>query len=390
MVGNSTSRRPTRRHAAAIAVVLVAIGSIALSVGLQGQPPRPPVSPSGPPASSPSGPAAAPSAPAVSQWAPLDLSPLEAAATLEPSVRDDTGIPPYASFTLASLTGEPASALAERLEISPPTAFTVVASVDAATATIQPTTALAAGDTYRFALRTPDGATAASWAFRVRGPVTVTSTIPGDATVGVPVRTGIEVTFDQEGVADMADHFSIEPAVDGRFERHGRTQVFVPSELAPATTYNVTVRKGLARTGTDLTLPADVVFRFETEGPGVQEARVVFGRDVIESGLAEPPVIATRAIVPYVDNEPAPAPESAKVRVYRLPSLDSASRALADFLAAPRWTEYSDPLIPTKGLPVVAAFTAKLEPLTGELFLLRFPAPLDEGWYVVEIQGTRP
>jgi hypothetical protein len=318
------------------------------------------------------------------------LSPLEAAATLEPSVRDVAGIPADTTFTLSSLTGESARALAERLEISPPTAFTVVAAGDAATATIQPTTALAAGDTYRFALRTPDGATAGSWAFRVRGPVTVTSTIPGDATVAVPVRTGIEVTFDQEGVADMADHFSIEPAVDGRFERHGRTQVFVPSALAPGTTYTVTVRKGLARTGTDLTLPADFVFRFETEGPGVQEARVVFGRDVMESGPAEPPVMATRAIVPDLADGPGPAPTSAKVRVYRLPSLDAASQVLADFLAAPRWTEYSDPLMPTKGLPVAAAFTATLEPLTGELLLLRFPAPLDKGWYVVEIEGTRP
>ena len=382
MVGNITSRRPTRRHAAAIAVVLIGIGAITASVVLQGQPSRPPASPSGPPASPPG--------PPTSQWAPLDLSPLKAAATLVPSVRDNAGIPSDTAFTLSSLTGEPARALAERLEISPPTGFTVVASGDVATATIQPTTALAAGDTYRFTLRTPDGALAASWAFRVRGPVTVTSTIPGDATVGVPVRTGIEVTFDQEGVADMADHFSIEPAADGRFERHGRTQVFVPSELAPATTYTATVRKGLGRTGTDLTLPADVVFRFETEGPGVQETRVVFGRDVIESGPAEQPVIATRAIVPSLGDGPAPSPTSTKVRVYRLPSLNAASRALADFLAAPRWTEYSDPLMPTEGLPVVAAFTAKLEPLIGELLLLRFPAPLDAGWYVVEIQGTRP
>ena len=198
------------------------------------------------------------------------------------------------------------------------------------------------------------------------------------------------MTFDQDGVADMADHFTIEPAVEGKFERHGRTQAFVPKALLPATTYTVTVKAGLARTGTDLTLPADVVFRFETDSPTVEGARLAFGRDVIEASPAEAPVVATQAILPDFGEGGTPAPTSADVRVYRLPSLDAASKALADFLAAPRWTVYSDPKIPTDGLPLAASFTAALEPLNGNVLILRFPAPLAEGWYAVEITGTRP
>ena len=386
LVAGSASRRPTRRSGTAIALVVVAIAAVAAGVVLQGRP-------AGPPGASPTGPIAASSSPPVAEaeWTDLDLAPVELAATLEPDASDDAGLQPQTAFTLSSRTGEAARSLAARLEVTPAVDLTVADGPDAATAIVRPATPLAAGTLYRFALHAADGALAGSWAFRVRGPVEVTSTIPGDATSGVPVATGIEVTFDQEGVADMADHFSIEPTVAGRFERHGRTQVFVPSGLAASTTYTVTIGKGLARTGTDLALAADVVFRFETEGPGSDVARLLFGRDVIQTGPDQRPMVAVRAIVPEApDGTPGDPPSSARVVLYRLPSLEVAARTLADFLAAPRWTEYSDPLMPTTGLPVSARFNAKLEPLTGELSLIRFPAAPETGWYIVELAGDRP
>ena len=383
MVGSESSRRPARRQIAGVAVIVIAAAAIVTTAVLQGSPSAQPSGSHGasPEAPGPSGEAA---------WTALDLAPLQAVATLEPSTEDDAGIEPDATFTLTSLTAEPASALASRLEFTPPTAFTIGEGAIAGTAVVRPSSALTAGATYRAAIRTADGALAASWAFRVRGPVTGVSTLPGDRTVGVPINTGIEVTFDQEGVADMADHFSIEPAAEGRFERHGRTQVFVPIALARATTYTVTVKSGLARTGTDLTLPSDIVFRFETEGDRATEPRIVVGRDVIEAGPGEAPVIAARAIVPEREDDPIPLPRTADVRVSRLPSLDRAVDVLADFLRAPRWTDFADPLMPTDGLPAVARFTASLELVEGEMLILRFPEALDEGWYVVEIQGRRP
>jgi len=384
MVGNAIARRVSRRQAVGIAVVLMSVGVIAAGTLLQASPAE-----QSKPVSSPA-PTTQPSSPVEAEWAPLDLAPVAAVATLQPSSQDDAGVSPDATFTLASLTGEPASTLAERLEVSPPTEFTVAAADGTASATIIPTSALATGDTYRFALRSPDGAVTGSWAFRVRGPVRVIGTIPGDAATFVPVRTGIELTFDQEGVADMADHFSIEPAVEGTFERHGRTQVFVPKALAQATTYTVTVRKGLARTGTDLALSADVVVRFETEGPGTQEERLEFGRAVIEAAPGEPLAISLFAIRPWVDDRQLPAPTRSAFRIYRFASLDDASRALTDFLAAPRWAQYSIPQIATGGLAVAGAFSAPLEPLRDSVLLVRVPVALDQGWYVIEIPGDHP
>jgi hypothetical protein len=81
-----------------IAVVVVAVGAIAAGTLLQANPaPEPP----GP------GPVAttvptAESSPAPADWAPLDLPPLLAVATLEPTARDDAGIPADATFTLAA------------------------------------------------------------------------------------------------------------------------------------------------------------------------------------------------------------------------------------------------------------------------------------------------
>lgn len=378
--------RPSRWHGLAAAVAVVAVALLALGDALQ-------VAPTVEQAPSPSPRATTPQAPEATppgDWAPLELSPLEPVATLEPSAADAAGIPPDATFELASLTDEPAAPLAERLEITPSTDLVVDPGKTPDTVTIRPALALAAGATYRFILPGPDGTVTGSWAYRVRGPVRVLSTLPADATVGVPVRTGIEVTFDQDGVATMSDAFSIEPAVPGTFERHGRTQVFVPSALAPATLYTVTIHEGLARTGTDLALEQDVVFRFETAGPQTDEARLVFGREALEAPPGEPPTIAVRAIRPWVGNERVPAPTSAVLRVHRFGSIDAASRALSRFLDAPRWTAFTEPRITTDGLPLVASFTATLQPFRDDTFLLRYPDVLPEGIYVLELEGTRP
>jgi hypothetical protein len=392
MLAKVLARRPDRRQGSLVAIVLVAIGAITFSVLAQGSP----TASQAPGSSATTGAQATRSAPPSSDpsatpeaWAPLELSPLAAVATLQPSSDDAAGIPPDATFALASLTAEPAHALGARLEVTPELAFTVTDAADSASATIEPSGPLSPGETYRFVLRNADQTVAGSWAFHVRGPVAVINTIPGNATTDVPLRTGIEITFDQEDVADMADHFSIRPAVKGTFERHGRTQVFVPSKLAPATTYTVTVRHGLVRTGTDLQLASDLVFRFETQGEAVEQPRLLFAREAIEAVPDEPLTIAIEAIRPWQSGEQTPAPDDAQVRVYRLSTLDAANRALSSLLAAPHWTQYSDPLIPTKGLPLVTTFRGPLTPLARNIMALKVPVQLAPGWYLLEIPGSR-
>ena len=73
----------------------------------------------------------------------------------------------------------------------------------------------------------------------------VQSVLPDDQTVSVPVNTGIEITF-SDRVSDIDSLFSVSPDVKGRFEKHGKTVVFVPEkELSYKTVYTVTLKAGV-------------------------------------------------------------------------------------------------------------------------------------------------
>src|SRR5512134_1619432 len=117
MSGLARVRRPTRPQAMAIAVVavVVVISGLLLRADFTA---RPSASPGG---SSVAG------SPAVSEgpWADLELAPLERVASLEPARSDATGVAPDSPFTLISLTGEPSTTLAARLEVVPAIDFEV-------------------------------------------------------------------------------------------------------------------------------------------------------------------------------------------------------------------------------------------------------------------------
>ena len=177
-------------------------------------------------------------------------------------------------FRLASLDGTAATDLAARLHSDPPIAFTVTADADGRTAVLVPTEPLTGGALYRFTLMAADGRTLDTWAFQAHQPLSVVGTLPSDEEVDVPTNTGIEVTFDQDGVVDAPAHLTIDPIIAGRFEQHGRTLAFVPDRrLKPATIYTVTVRRGVGVGGTGDVLEADFRFQFETAQTGKPKAR---------------------------------------------------------------------------------------------------------------------
>lgn len=330
---------------------------------------------SGEAAASPSG---------ASEWTAVQIPDLPAIADLTPLQEDETGIRPDGVFSLASLTDEPAVDVARRLVTSPSVALTVTSGASASQALVRPDAPLDAGQDYRFALRGADGILQGSWTFRVRSSLHVLSTIPAPRSTAVPVNRAVELTFDQDGVADIAPYFSISPAVSGRFERHGRTQVFVPDHLAPATLYTVTVRAGLPRTGTDLRLEQDVVVAFETSGGTSVTSGFGFGRDGVESSPTEAPVLGVVLLGSQQDSDQ----RSVDVVVYRYPNEAAAAQAYGDFLLAPRWTSYARPRLATAGLPVVTRFTATLETaIDPQARTFRFPEPLPVGWYAVELPG---
>jgi hypothetical protein len=104
-----------------------------------------------------------------------------------------------------------------------------------------------------------------SFAFQVKNQFKLLSSIPGNQQTGVPLNSGIELTFSSENFSDYEKNVSITPKVDGKFEVHGRTLVFVPKQLKPSTLYTVTLNKNMPVKGT-APMTNDAVIRFET-GP---------------------------------------------------------------------------------------------------------------------------
>lgn len=316
-------------------------------------------------------------------WPDLAVPAFEPLAELRPTDTDPAGVATGSSFALRSLTATPALELARGLSIDPPTTFDLEAGPTADVAVVTPVEPLSEGLRYRFRLEAPSGALAGTWAFITRAPLHVVGTLPGDQAVQVPTNTGIEVTFDQDGSTGVADHFTIEPAVKGRFEAHGRTWAFIPDQpLAEGTIYGVTIGKGVGIAGSNEILEEAKVFRFETRKAGLQEPRITFARAMLEVRPNTPLAV----LVGSADTEEKGAtPDAVGVRIHRLPTF-SAVIAAATTLAGPDgWAIASaSAAVPTTGLDLVAEVDGTFASSdAGDL--LSIPVRLAAGSYLATI-----
>jgi hypothetical protein len=362
------------------AVALVIVGAI-LGFGPKGV-----VTPSGSPGATASVP------PSGEAWAAIGaLPPLQPLATLTPARADAAGIEADTAFTLGSLTTTSAQDLAAGLTIEPAVALRVTPGADATSAVVTPAVPLDPGSLYHFRLTSPDGALAGQWAFEVKAPLHVVTALPGDRSTGVPTNTGIELTFDQDGVVDAASHFTIEPAVKGRFETHGRTLVFVPAKLELATIYTVTLSAGVGVTGSDVRLEQDVRIRFETvvrEGPGAEPFSAL-GRSVFDVAPDERAVISVQVgYYEKADPGSTPPPTSLPVEVYRLPDAAAALKAARLIVDGTDWASTSTGLVPTAGLTRVMDLEGKLLDAGGGTKFIRLPDTLSVGAYLVVVPRT--
>ena len=169
----------------------------------------------------------------------------------------------------------------------------------------------------------------------------------------MPVNTGIEIEFDQDGVTDISEQFSIVPAVAGRFEAHGRTIVFVPtSPLAAAAVYRITIAAGVTMAGSDQVLEAPVSFAFETatSSGAAPTWDVGLGRPILEASPSERPLIGVDILVP----EGVAAPAALPFEVYSLPTLAEARAAAVTLTADDGWFQWAADLVPTGSLARVA------------------------------------
>ena len=311
------------------------------------------------------------------------------AQVAELTADDATGgvVGPETSFRLAAVGGGSASELAEHLTVQPVIQMTTTVEADGRVL-LTPAEPLTPGVVYRFTLDAPDGTHLDSWAFQARQPLRVVSTLPETTATDIPLNTGIEVTFDQDGVVDAASHFRIEPSVNGRFEQHDRVLSFVPEALAPATVYTVTITSGVAAGDTGGTLEQDVRFEFETvskDAPPTDNGHFRFSNDLFESAIAQRPIVGAWWFGGDSEFDGAPkAPKSIRLEIYALDDRAAAIAAFRDLRQIPRWSRYNAAeRLPTEGLRRVAGFDAALQDANGTLWTT-LPEPLAAGWYLVE------
>lgn len=324
-------------------------------------------------------------------WADLGTPALPATvATLVPLGDPARPIAPDAAFELTSTGPEPAAALAARLTVEPATELAVSPGADEAHVRLRPITPFAAGALVRFRLAAPDGTLAGSWAYELDRAPRVIAVLPGVEASEVPVTTGIEVAFDQDGVVVTAADFTFEPAVTGRVETQGRIVAFVPDALLPGTAYTVTLRAGVRRPGSAYAMQHAVSWQFETALEGSDpraDAWLQAGRATAVPG-SRPMLLVART-----DDEEVSPLVGGEITIHRLAGRSTALE-VGDRLTATRYLFSSGRhvVVPSDALPLVLRASVTFRELDGSwLRGVRLPEKLPEGFYLVTlVAGGRP
>ncbi|MFH1170993.1 MAG: Ig-like domain-containing protein [bacterium] len=299
---------------------------------------------------------------------------------LTPTESDALGVAPTTQFHLTSTSDVSCSDVASSLTIAPDTEVKVK-TVSATACDILPQATLATAKVYRVMLGTTvESASGAKskhlyqWAYQTKEELTVDGSLPRNKATGVPVDTGIEMTFTTDRVQDFSKHFSISPATEGRFEQHGRTWAFIPAaRLQQGAVYTVTISAGLPVKDSSVTLAQDFVVRFETAAaPATGNSYVPpFSTEFTSVQPNEAPVLDFTYQTP---------PGAITATVYRFADADDLLARSATIDALPSWayTARQNAQMSTDGLTKIGEF-----PLAIEGNIARFPSGFDRGYYLI-------
>ncbi|MBP2019230.1 hypothetical protein J2Z79_002655 [Symbiobacterium terraclitae] len=307
---------------------------------------------------------------------------VEADVSLEPAVFDPAGLDPAGELILSSRRPLALATVRAALSVEPAVELRVEQTdAEGTRFTIAPAAALQPDRIYRFRLAQAAGVDRDyQWSFQTRAEFRLLGTLPAHQSTGVPVNTGIEFTFTHDDYADPSEFFSISPPVKGRWERHRKTAVFVPTEpLEPGTIYTVTLREGLGRTRGEGRLGAHT-FAFETADPSAETSPRSF---VLHDAAAEFAPDTT----PYFSMWGPGAGDTYSVAVYRYPDAARYAAALQEAAALPGWSSLARQRHrePTDGLSPVTTLDLKPVELDGWRYLV-LPEPVPPGYYLAEVR----
>ncbi|HHV82263.1 MAG TPA: alpha-2-macroglobulin [Tepidanaerobacter syntrophicus] len=304
--------------------------------------------------------------------------------TMKPTDEDSAGAAVDTKFVLSANSALDPKFIRENLSVEPALDFTVSRDFkDNKKVIISPTQPLEPQKIYKFILSSGDTSTPFMWAFQTKGDFKVISTLPANQATGVPQNTGIEITFSHVNFENLPQFFSITPAVEGSFEIHKKTAVFVPKGLEPETLYTVTIKKGLPLSGSSQTLKEDYTFQFETleKSQDDQRTELTFFRPVSEFSSSENPVFQFG----YYGLNKNSLPKSIDFTVYKYKTADDYINALSKRQEIPFWAylsrqNYREDI---SGLESAAKFSLPVRNFDDTTFV-EFPDVMPPGYYIAQ------
>jgi len=313
---------------------------------------------------------------------PLEVTnALAAEIEMVPTASDTAGVDLTSRFVIKSPEKIDGDLIEKNLSVQPGVKFSV--REDNKEVLVIPEEPLAPNQIYQFTLHLADEIPL-RWAFQTKGDFKINSTLPRDKSTGIPTNTGIEITFSHANLENPDQYIQITPKIEGRFEIHKKTVVFVPEKLEPGTVYSVRVKSGLKLAGSTETLKDDYVFQFETQDPGQHQnvkPTLELYNNTMDFTTGQIPLIP----VGYYNNRQDILPKI-QIDVYQYGDGAEYIQRLQEREKVPYWAYYSRRQYQedTNGLTRIANFNLELKRYGYETFL-EFPQPLKAGCYLADL-----
>ncbi len=298
---------------------------------------------------------------------------------LKASVADAAGIAPNSHFILKTTASLTTQVLEKYIKMIPAIDLSIKkVSAQENTYEIVPKDELQTNQIYTIQVdKGPLANREFSWAYQVKAPFQITSSIPGNKGVDVPTNTGIELYFNRDGIIDPENFIEITPAVSGKFDVAENKVRFIPNNpLAERTIYTIRIKGGLKAKDTDDVLNDEKVIQFQTAQSYSQNREsAYFSRQFAEFKPGSDMLLGVSAY----------NTSSVSASVYRLDSaqefLDSITKIQGSTPWARYYTNIDNQLPKTKE---VFSGTLPLEKVDYSS-LVRMPQALSAGYYAMVI-----
>lgn len=307
----------------------------------------------------------------------------EADITLVPTQKDASGVGTKSSFILSSKSPLKKNTLLESFKIIPQVSFKLKEK-NSQSWEITPQEPLEKGKIYRFILSSLIGdvhAQELSWAFQIQTPLEITGSLPADKATEIPLNASIEIYFNNPEFINGENYFEINPQVEGRFEKHQNTLVFLPKNLNPATIYTVKIKQGLPLKDNSSPLSEDFIFQFETSDEEKQPVtRFEFSRFLFEINPGQTPFLLL--------NNWQPPTNLTKAKLFQF-NQEQFLDCLKKQLNLPVWSRYArfSYSCPPSNLPLAEFDLEPRQTTQNGQYYFELPEPLAKGFYLFQVEN---